>query len=316
MPILLVKTSSLGDVVHNLPVVTDLHARRPDQAIDWVVEEALADIPRLHPAVRRVIPIALRRWRRSPLAAATWREIADCRRELRRESYDAVLDTQGLLKSAIVAAQARGRRLGYDRASVRESLAARFYDRGYAVDRSLHAVERNRRLAAAAFGYALDTPLDYGISAAPLVADWLPPRYAVLLTATSRADKLWPDARWLELGSRLNERGLACVLPGGSAAERHRAATLAGRLPRGVAAPSLSVAQLAALFAGAALVVGVDTGLAHLAAALGRPTLGLYCGSDPLLTGIHAGPSARNLGGCNQPPEAAAAIALAEELLA
>jgi heptosyltransferase-1 len=316
MPILLVKTSSLGDVVHNLPVVSDLAGRFPDITIDWVVEEALVDIPRLHPAVRRVIPVALRRWRKLLLSAATWAEIGAFRRNLQEENYAAVLDTQGLLKSALMTSAASGKHFGYARESAREPLAASFYDNTFVIPRDLHAVERNRQLAAAAFGYSLDRPLDYGITAAPLQADWLlPNRYAVLLTATSRAGKLWSEADWRGLAAVLAERGLISVLPGGNAEERQRAADLVCGMSDGIAAPPLSIAQLASLFAGAVLVVGVDTGLTHLAAALGKPTLGLYVATDPKLTGVRAGPLARNLGGIGRPPSAAAVASAVGELL-
>ncbi len=321
MRILLVKTSSLGDVIHNLPVASDIRRRLPDARIDWVVEEGFAEIPRLHPMVRRVIPVAVRRWRTAPLSPATWREIAAFRRSVRRptraESYDAVLDTQGLVKSALLAAQAHGPKLGYAADSAREPLATRFYDRRFSIQKKLHAVERNRRLAAAALGYALDDlPLDYGIAADPFAADWLPAGdYAVLLTATSRTDKEWPEENWRALGAALIAAGLRCVLPGGSAAERERAARLAQSLGRAVAAPPMNLEELAGLTAGAKLVVGVDTGLVHLAAALGRPTLALYCASDPALTGVLGVAPHRNLGGAGAPPAAGAVVAAALELL-
>ena len=305
MRILLVKTSSLGDVVHNLPVASDIRARHPEAVIDWVVEESFADIPRLHPAVGRVIPVAVRRWRRAPLAAATWREWRGFRAAVRAQAYDLVLDTQGLIKSALLARQARGRRAGHAAETAREPLAARCYDTAYAIPKNLHAVERNRWLAAAALGYAPDLPLDYGIVAAPLAASWLPAQpYCVLLTASSRADKLWPEADWLRLAAALNGQGLACVLPGGNAGERARAARLAAAMAQAVAAPPMAIAELARLLAGAHLVVGVDTGLTHLAAALGRLTFCLFAGSHPELTGVYAGEAAINLGGAGAPPTA------------
>ena len=307
--ILLVKTSSLGDVVHNLPVVSDIHARFPQARIDWVVEEGFADIPRLHPAVGRVIPVAVRRWRRALLSAATWRELRGFREAVHEESYDLVLDTQGLIKSALLARQAQGKRAGYAAEAAREPFAARFYDATYAIPRNLHAVERNRWLAAAALGYEPNLPLDYGIAAAPLAAPWLPAApYCVLLSASSRADKLWPEADWLQLAAALNARGLACVLPGGNVEERARAARLAAGMAQAVAAPPLGIAELAQLLAGAQVVVGVDTGLSHIAAALGRLTLCLFSGSRPELTGVYAGKTALNLGDAGAPPSAGQVI--------
>lgn len=317
MRIQLVKTSSLGDVIHNLPVASDIRRALPDAQIDWVVEENFAEIPRLHPAVTKVIPVAVRRWRKALLSPATWRAIGAFRRLASAESYDAIVDTQGLVKSALIATQAHGPRLGHAADSAREPLAARFYDRGFSIPKNLHAVERNRRLAAAALGYALDAlPLDYGIAAPPLKADWLPAgEYAVLLTATSRADKEWPEGNWHALGAALIATGLRCVLPGGSTAERTRAARIAASLGRAVAAPALTLTDLAALLAGAQIVVGVDTGLVHLAAALGRPTLALYCASDPALTGVLGCAPHRNLGGPGAPPTAGSVVDAARQLL-
>lgn len=316
MQILLVKTSSLGDVVHNLPVASDIRARHPDARIDWVVEESFAAIPRLHPAVRRVIPVAVRRWRHALFSADTWREMAAFRQELQRQDYDLVLDTQGLLKSAIMARLARGRRAGHAAEGAREPLAARFYDAAYAIPKNLHAVERNRRLADAALGGGSGLPLDYGIHAEPLVAPWLPAApYCVLLTATSRTDKLWPEDDWLRLAASLNARGLGCILPAGSAAERARAGRLAAQIAAAVAAPPLALDAMAQLLAGARLVVGVDTGLSHLAAALGRPTLAIFCGSSPELTGVHAGATAINLGAAGTPPAAADVMAAVSALI-
>lgn len=310
--ILLVKTSSLGDVVHNLPVASDILRRLPGAVVDWVVEETFADVPRLHPGVREVIPVALRRWRRGPLAIDTWREVGAFRHALRDTHYDFVIDTQGLLKSALLTRMAHGRRCGYAAEAAREPLAARFYDETFAIPRGVHAVERNRWLAAAALGYPPEGPLDYGIVAPGLAASWLPPApYAVLLTATSRADKQWPDSHWLAIGADLAARGIAAVLPGGNPAERGHAARLAQNMRRAVAAPWLGLTEMAALLGGAALVAGVDTGLTHLATALARPVIAVFSASDPQLTGVYRETGALNLGRAGAPPgadEVAAAI--------
>jgi heptosyltransferase-1 len=316
--ILFVKTSSLGDVVHNCPAVSDAARSVRGAIIDWVVEEAFAGIAALHRSVRRVIPVAVRRWRTSLFSAATWRELRGFRAALSAERYDCVIDTQGLLKSALIAALAEGPAHGYDRASAREPAAARFYAHRHAVDTRLHAVERNRRLAAAALGYAAggaaDPGIDYGLAAGgePAFAARAP--YAMLFTMTSRADKLWPEARWRALGAALAARGLQCVLPWGSEEERARAERIAQAVEGSVVPPRLPLAELARLAARARCAVGVDTGLTHVAAALGVPTLGLYAGSDPALTGLHAGARARNLGAAGRAPELAEVLGALENL--
>ncbi|MGB7502904.1 MAG: lipopolysaccharide heptosyltransferase I, partial [Azonexus sp.] len=213
------KTSSLGDVIHNLPVVSDIRRQIPDAAVDWCVEENFAAIPRLHPGVGQVIPVAVRRWRKGLLKASTWREIGAFRSAMQAACYDAVIDTQGLLKSALIAAQAQGPLAGYAVDSARERVAARFYDRKFTVPTQAHAVVRNRQLAAAALGYVLEGDPDYGITAPIARFDWLSAaRYVVFLTATSRDDKLWPELQWTTLGRQLRALGYRVVLPGGSPA--------------------------------------------------------------------------------------------------
>lgn len=316
MRILLVKTSSLGDVVHNLPVVTDLLCHHPDASVDWLVEEGFADIPRLHPGIRRTIPVALRRWRKCLLSTETRREWHAFRLSLREQRYDCVIDTQGLLKSALLARQALGRRHGHDRRSAREPLAAWAYDVRHAIPRNLHAVARNRQLVAASLGYAVKGAPDYGIAAPSLQADWMPGgRHVVLLTGTSREDKLWPDVDWVLLGRRLAETGRSTVLPAGSTTERDRAHRIAARIPGAVIAPALSIAALAGLLASADGVIGLDTGLTHLGAALGRPAIALFSGSDPHLTGLCAATPVKNLGCAGSPPTATEVIGTALEML-
>jgi heptosyltransferase-1 len=314
--VLLVKTSSLGDVIHNLPVASDIRAAWPGAAIDWVVEESCATVPRLHPAISRVLPVALRRWRRSFLSGGARAEMCAFARELKRETYDAVIDTQGLLKSALVAWLAPGMKHGLDFASAREPLFP-FYHRVHAVPWTMHAVERNRLLARLALGHAPGPRVNYGISAHAIRAPWVPPgAYAVLVHVTSAASKLWAVERWAELGAQLEQRGTRSVLPWGSAAEQTRARDIAGRIPGAVVAPALALADAAAVLAGAQGVVGVDTGLTHLACALGVPTVGIYCATDPAATGLYGGAHAVNLGGKQAPPAAPDAMAALERLMA
>ncbi|MDR3159955.1 MAG: lipopolysaccharide heptosyltransferase I [Zoogloeaceae bacterium] len=302
--ILLVKTSSMGDVIHNLPVVSDLAARFPRAHIDWVVEEGFADICRLHPAVRQVLPVALRRWKRQPFSASVWREIRAMRQNLQTTAYDVVLDTQGLLKSALIVRAARcaatGEKLGYGVRAIREPLAACFYDKRFFVAKSLHAVVRNRQLAALALGYDLHPALDYGLS--PRDAKGARGDSVVFLTAASRADKLWAEHNWINLGRALARLGLTLLLPGGNALERERAEHIASKVPGAQAVPPMSLADLAALLAHARFVVGVDTGLVHLAAAVQTPVLAIYTATHPALTGVLGGGWFRNLGASGAPP--------------
>ena len=290
-------------MVHHLPAVSDAARRLPGAEIDWVVEQPFAGVAAMHGAVRRVIPVALRRWRARWWQRATWREIADFGRDVRAERYDAVVDTQSLVKSALISSCALGTRHGMDSASARESLAARFYDCRHAVMRGLHAVERNRLLTAAALGYDLDTPPDFGLDVA---IDGGDEPYAVFLTMTSRADKLWPEERWIELGRALGTR---IVLPWGNEAERLRASGIARALADADVPPRMSLEQLARLFARSQAVVGVDTGLTHLAAAVGARTVGVYCGSDPALTGIYGAARATNTGALGRAPTVAEVLA-------
>ena len=305
--ILFVKTSSLGDIVHNCPAVSDVARHVPDAAIDWVVEEPFAEIAALHASVRRVIPVALRRWRGALLSSGTWSEAAAFRDALQGERYDAVIDSQGLIKSALMALFARGRRHGFDRASVREPIAARFYDAVHTIPADLHAVERNRRLAGAALGYMPDRRVDYGLRIEGDVPAYVglrvPASYALLLTMTSRRDKLWPDERWRALGAWLQGRGVHCVLPWGTDDEQRRCAQLATAIPGAVVPQRMPLTELARLVRGARCVIGLDTGLTHLAAALEIPVVGLYCGSNPALTGLHGDGRVYNLGAAGRPPE-------------
>lgn len=301
--ILIVKTSSLGDVVHNLPAISDIHIQFPQAQIDWVVEDSFAAIPSLHPAVSNVIMISMRRWKHAISSRQTWREIKQLRLRLRAERYDAIVDTQGLLKSAVVGSFAQGCHHGHDQASVREPLASFFYDRKHAIARDQHAVTRNRLLAAQALGYAMPETLpNYGLSAnphLPALAIDLPDRYIVGLHATSRDAKLWPVDHWIALARHLSDQDYHLALPWNSDAERSRAQTISRQVAGTVVLPRMPLNDMAAVLADAKAAVGVDTGLSHLAAALDVPTVAIYTDTTPSLTGVYGGAVAPaiNLGG-------------------
>ena len=278
--ILFIKTSSLGDVIHHMPAVSDARRHLPQARIGWVVEEAFAPLVRLHRAVDSVIPVASRRWRRTPFAPQTWREASAFARAMREQPHETVIDAQGLLRSALITRFARGRRHGYDRASVRESLASRLYHEHHHVDRTLHAITRNRTLTAQALGYVPDGPLDFGLDRAALMSG-TPGREAVLLHATARPEKEWPATNWIVLAQQLTARGFSVVLPWGSEAERRRSLEIAAAVPNATVPDLQPLDQVARMIARAAFVVGVDTGLLHVAAALGVPLVAVFIGTEP-----------------------------------
>jgi heptosyltransferase-1 len=282
--VLFIKTSSLGDVIHHMPAVVEARRRRPDARLDWVVEEAFAPLVRLHPAVGEAVTVASRRWRHALLHAGTWREVAAFTREIRSREYDEVIDTQGLVRTGVISRLARGRRHGYDAASIREPLAASFYDVRHRVSRDLHAIERNRILTGCALGYAPDGEVDYGLDRAKL-ADADGATRAILLHATARSTKRWRDEYWIALGRELAARGLELTVPWGTEAERERSQRIAAAIPGARVPGRRPLDEVARDMAAARFVIGVDTGLLHLAAALGVPLVGIFVGSEPGLTG-------------------------------
>ncbi len=309
--ILFIKTSSLGDVIHHMPAVTEARLRRPDATFAWLVEEAFAPLVRLHPAVDAVLPVAWRRWRKSLYAPATLGEIVTSLRAIRARRYDEIVDSQGLLRSAVMARFARGRRHGYDRASIREPFASMFYDVRHRVGRTLHAVDRNRILTGHALGYAPAGAPDFGLDRARFAVPG--PRYAVLLHATARPEKQWPEQNWIALGDALTRKGLEPVLPWGTPEERARSERLARALPHARVPERAPLDAVARLIAGAHLVVGVDTGLLHLAAALAVPLVAIFAASSPALTRpVGKGPMTV-LGARGEPPTVDAVRAAVEE---
>ena len=299
--------------MHMLPALTDAAAAVPGLQVDWVVEEAFAAIPALHPAVRRVIPVAIRRWRRSLTKSATWQEMMDFRRALREDRYDLVLDSQGLVKSALLAVQALGPRAGLAATSAREPLASRFYDRHYAAPRALHAIQRNRALTAQALGYALGDPaaVQYGVPAGTLHAPLAATRTVLCLHGTARAEKEYPEADWAVVARGLVDAGYVPVFAAGNARERARAERLVAACPGAQLLAAMPLAGLIPVVAAARAVVGVDTGLMHLAAALRKPGVGLYPATDPARFGAVAEPTAPPLVNLSAPADLVAKAVVA-----
>ncbi|MGH8676721.1 MAG: lipopolysaccharide heptosyltransferase I, partial [Burkholderiales bacterium] len=262
----------------------------------------------------RVIPVGLRRWRNSLLSLENWREMRAFRAQIRESTYDAIIDTQGLFKSALFVACAKGRKYGLDWNSSREPIGW-FYNKAFNIPRGRHAVERNRALAAAALGFMVDGPANYAVGVPDQAQSALQARlpehiaraisadYAVLLHATSAPAKEWPENHWRALGKALHANGVISLLPFGNRSDQNRAERLANDIPGALVPPRLDLELVAALLSGAAVVIGVDTGLTHLAAALGRPSVGVYCATDPRVTGLYGLPRATNMGGIGRAPD-------------
>ena len=277
MKVLLVKMSSLGDVIHTLPALGDAAAARPGVRFDWVVEEAFAEIPGWHPAVDRVIPIALRRWRKRPFKEFAGPEWRDMRNSLHECRYDAVIDAQGLLKSAFVSRLVPAPRYGMDKTTVRERLAALAYDHPIHVPRDMHAVARSRLLFADALDYRLPEGLgEYGLDGIVTAAS--PNLHPTLLFfhGTARAEKLWPEGHWVALAELAQEAGYRVWLPWGNEQEQLRAQRIASAAANAEVLPLQTLRELAGLLQEVSGAVAVDTGLGHLSAALSVPTVSLY----------------------------------------
>ncbi len=278
MRVLLIKMSSLGDVIHALPAVSDAHAR--GIRFDWVVEEAFAAVPARHPGVENVLPIAWRRWRTDLFASRS--ELNTFVKKLRSERYDLVLDAQGLLKSGVILALSRATlKAGFSRRTAREGVATVFCQRRITVALGQHAIDRQRQLFAGALGYELPHPerLNYGI-----VRDVSPSRTCVLLHGTTWSSKHWPESMWMELAQLASGAGYRVALPWGDEVERARAERIA-KATEAEVWDRVPLSELADRLEKAGLAIGVDSGLAHLCAALNVPTLVMYGSTDSALTG-------------------------------
>lgn len=288
MRVLVVKTSSMGDVLHTLPALTDAFNCLPNITFDWVVEENFAQIPAWHFAVDNVIPVAIRRWRKNWFSKSIRQERHQFIKLLREREYDCIIDAQGLIKSAfLITRKALGTKHGLDRKSIKEPIASWFYDVKHNVPKSMHAIERVRLLFAKSLGYTLpekigdyaiarhfltDLPLDHG-------------QYLVFLHATTRPEKHWTENAWRDLIELVEPSGLKIKLPWGAPHEQRRANRLAEGFEHVEVLPKLSLSQVASVLAGAKAVVSVDTGLSHLTAALDRPNITLFGETDPKLIG-------------------------------
>lgn len=284
MRVLIVKTSSMGDVIHTLPALTDAVNNIPGIRFDWVAEEAFSEIPAWHSAVERVIPVVVRRWRKNWLTAWRNREITNAITALRTLEYDYVIDAQGLIKSAMICRIARGHRYGMSFSSCREALASLAYSTKYPIERNAHAIDRVRQLFANVLHYEYPQKVDYGLDKDDFAFTVDNP-YVVFLHGASRASKRWPQSEWKALARLAVSEGFSIYLPSGNNDERERAEQIAEGFAGIHTLHSMSLTQVAGVLSRASGVVGVDTGISHMAAALDIPAVTLYLVTDPRLTG-------------------------------
>ncbi len=338
---LLVKLSSLGDVLHNLPIVWDIRQHYPSATVDWVVEEAYVDL--LKPlqssnsfkGIDRIIPIGLRRWKKNILSVRHWQELRQFIHALQQDQYDVIIDSQGLMKSAVVTKLAHrtqgGQITGLANAtefSGYEPLARMFYSDSVAVPRQCHAVDRSRYLLSSALDITpikrTSIPQFYSGSfvsdlsnqdLTPEIAKDLRLPYVLCFHATARAAKQWNIQGWIAVGKFLLERGLHPVFPWGSLHEKQISQRIVEGVGGGIVPPAYSIKQYFAITSHAKLTIGVDTGLTHLAAVLGRPTIEIYCDSPRWKTEGYWSDHVINLGDITKPPSVESVIEAIGRLL-
>ncbi|WP_176300725.1 lipopolysaccharide heptosyltransferase I [Burkholderia vietnamiensis] len=307
--ILIVKVTSLGDVVQTLPVVADLHRAFPGVAVDWAVDESCAEVVRWHPGVSNVLCAPLRRFKKLR-NGGDFKAISASIGALRAHRYDAVIDLHGVYKSAIISALARaGRRVGYQTQDLGETGARFAYSHRFGPRPDCDAWHGMRVSAGEALGYVPEGVADHGIVAPQdarlpaALTDGTP--FALLFHATSNPDKQWPADHWAALATQMIARGVRVLLPWGSPAEHDDAQQIAARAPGAIVLPAMSVRELGAAIGLATLVVGVDTGFVHMAHALKRPTVMIFVATSRHHCGIGGAPHALSIGEPGAPPSVA-----------
>ena len=288
MRVLIIKLTSMGDLMHAFPAITDMAARYPNLEIDWVVDEGFAEVPLWHPSVKRVITTAHRRWKKNLVSCYRKGEFQQFYRTLNADDYDVVVDLQSNLKSAVVSWLRKDKVHGYDRHTCRERPAHWAYGQHYHVALRQHAIERQRELMAKILGYVKpETQPDYGIDlhACQLPDISLPENYVVCVHNASWPTKLWPQECWQQLIERVANKGYRVLLPCGNHQEYERAQRIADTHACAIALPKMSLNQTAAIIQGAKAAVCSDTGLAHMTAVTNTPSITLYAVTDTVLIG-------------------------------
>lgn len=297
---LIVKTSSLGDIVHMLPAISDAKRKIPDISFDWVAESGFIEIPAWHPDVDQVIEIGLRKWRKQLFDKASWTAFNMFKAKLKATEYGKTIDSQGLIKSALVARMSQGETWGYDKNSIRDSTASYLYKNKVAVSYQEHAVTRNRFILSKALGYSIDDlDLDYGIAGNPVFnkacnelakhevfqGNGIPEKSIIALHGTSRTNKEWPIGHWNGFIEDMQGAGYSVLFPWGNNEEHERAKAFSEKYATAIVLPRCSLTTLAGLIQNASAVIGMDTGLLHVAAAFDKKGVALYPATEPKRSG-------------------------------
>ena len=287
MKVLLVKTSSLGDLIHSMPAVTELAQNHPDIELHWLVEEGFSDIPLWHPFVKKTHSCAVRRWRKSLFSRVTRNEIKALKQSLLSEGFDRVIDAQGLIKTAFMVRWFSCKTIGFDKQSIKEPLASLAYERKIFVAKGQNAILRVKQLLAAAFNYPVSHSIEFGlqVNMPESFAFQTNNPYVICLHGTVWPSKVWPEEYWIDLANRLLQQGYEVLFPFGDDSEKTRAERICQNAGATLL-PKCSLNDLAFLLQQASAVVGSDTGLSHIAAALAVPVVGLYGPTDRQLTGL------------------------------
>lgn len=288
MKILVIKTSSMGDIINAIPAVVDAGKAFPNIKFDWVVEENFAEIPRWNNLIDKIIPIAIRRWRKALPSMLKNKEWQTFYKNLTAEKYDFIIDAQGLIKSAVISRLAHGVRAGLDWHSAREPLASCFYKQKISVSKDLHAITRIRQLFSKALGYDLpntDPGYDFNLDFSHSAYD---DNYLLFLHGTSRENKCWPESSWIALAKMAAQKNYTVFLPWSNEAEHKRVNNIAERCNNVKILPKANLTTMATIIKHAKGIVAVDTGLGHLAAALEIPMVSLYGPTDPKLAGSYS----------------------------
>lgn len=311
--ILIVRSSSLGDIVHLLPAISDIQKHVKDFTMDWVVEEAFSEIPLWHPAVNDIIEIAHRRWRKDWFGSRSRSERKKFINKLQSTKYDYILDMQSLLKSAWVVWLAKGTKHGLNWKSAKESPASLFYNIKHNVEYWQTAVTRQRILASKVFGYEFEGEPDFGLQA--FTNDVQVQNFAAIMPSASTDEKLWDESAWHAVFSRLREYGIPIRVFSGSVRETERARELVKDLPDAEVLPRMNLTEVANTLASCKVMVGLDSGLTHLSAALGRPTIGIYTCTSPIRTPVVGSGYTASLGDVGVPPSQAMVLSKLDEAL-